>query len=69
MRSAQTGPAPYAGLNQPKRYHKFLGAEGAGAHCESGGGAIFNRVAFDWLDEVLGRTESEQQSVDTPRFW
>jgi hypothetical protein len=55
-----TGSALYGALKQPKRYHKFLAAEGAGAHCESGGRAVFNRVAFDWLDEVLGRPRSTE---------
>jgi pimeloyl-ACP methyl ester carboxylesterase len=48
-----TGPALFAALTAPKTYRRFLAAEGAGAHCESGARTLFNQVAFDWLDGIL----------------
>ena len=37
-----------------KEFATFTPAEGAGAHCESGARAVFNRRSLDWLDGVLG---------------
>jgi pimeloyl-ACP methyl ester carboxylesterase len=44
----------YAALTCEKARLRFLAAEGAGEHCESGARSLFNERAFDWLDDVLG---------------
>ena len=43
----------YDALTCPKRYHRFLSAEGSGQHCESGARTLFHQHAFDWLGQVL----------------
>jgi hypothetical protein len=50
-----TGPLLFEKLGGPKTWRRFLAAEGAGAHCETGARTLFNEVAFDWLDDVMGR--------------
>jgi len=44
----------YAALTCEKARLRFLAAEGAGEHCESGARSLFNERVFDWLDDVLG---------------
>ena len=44
----------YAALTCEKARLRFLAAEGAGEHCESGARSLFNERVFDWLDGVLG---------------
>ena len=40
-------------LRCEKRLVRFTAAEGAGDHCEMTNRSAVNRVALDWLDEVL----------------
>jgi alpha-beta hydrolase superfamily lysophospholipase len=42
----------YDQLTGPKTYVRFTGAEGAGAHCEMGGRALYHQRMFAWLDEL-----------------
>lgn len=42
-------------LKCEKRLVRFTAAEGAGDHCEMTNRSAVNRVALDWLDEVLSR--------------
>ncbi len=51
----QGAPAFYEQLKCEKSLVKFSAAQGAGEHCEILNRSLFNRVAFDWLDSVLGR--------------
>ena len=44
----------YAALTCEKARLRFLAADGAGEHCESGARTLFNERVFDWLDGVLG---------------
>jgi len=41
-------------LTCPKAYLRFLGSEGAGAHCEMGGRALFHQKVFAWLAGLGG---------------
>jgi pimeloyl-ACP methyl ester carboxylesterase len=41
-------------LTCPKDYLRFLGSEGAGAHCEMGGRALFHQRVFAWLAGLGG---------------
>jgi alpha-beta hydrolase superfamily lysophospholipase len=41
-------------LTCPKAYLRFLGSEGAGAHCEMGGRALFHQKIFAWLEGLGG---------------
>jgi pimeloyl-ACP methyl ester carboxylesterase len=50
-KSAQTF---FDALTCQKRLVRFAAADGAGDHCEMMNRSAVNRVAFDWLDEVLG---------------
>ena len=40
-------------LKCKKKLVRFTAAEGAGGHCEMMNRSAVNRVALDWLDEVL----------------
>ena len=40
-------------LKCKKKLVGFTAAEGAGGHCEMMNRSAVNRVALDWLDEVL----------------
>jgi pimeloyl-ACP methyl ester carboxylesterase len=40
-------------LRCKKKLARFTAAEGAGDHCEMMNRSAVNRVALDWLDEVL----------------
>jgi hypothetical protein len=40
-------------LGCEKRLVRFTAAEGAGDHCEMTNRSLMNRVALDWLDEIL----------------
>jgi hypothetical protein len=42
-----------AALTCPHQLVRFADAEGGGGHCEGLGQRLFERVVFDWLDEVL----------------
>jgi Alpha/beta hydrolase family len=44
-------------LGCEKRLHRFTAAEGAGGHCCGMGVTLWENVAFDWIDEVLGWTK------------
>jgi pimeloyl-ACP methyl ester carboxylesterase len=48
-------PAFHDKLRCEKELIEFRAEDGAGDHCEMLNRPLFNRVAFDWLDEVLGR--------------
>ena len=50
-KSAQTF---FDALTCQKRLVRFTAADGAGEHCEMMNRSAVNRVALDWLDEVLG---------------
>lgn len=39
---------------RPKTYLRFLGSDGAGAHCERGGRALFHEKVFAWLAGLGG---------------
>ena len=41
-------------LNCEKRFHRFAESEGAGGHCCGLGATLWETVAFDWIDQVLG---------------
>ena len=41
-------------LTCPKAYLRFLGSEGAGAHCEMGARALFHQKVFAWLQGLGG---------------
>ena len=43
----------FDGIQSPKTFQRFLVAEGAGEHCESGARALFNQRAFDWLQATF----------------
>jgi hypothetical protein len=43
----------YPALRRPKDYVVFTAEEGADGHCEGGAQVLFNRVAYDWLDNTL----------------
>lgn len=47
-------PEFFAALECPKTLVRFMAADGAGEHCESGARVAFNDVVFDWLHDVLG---------------
>ena len=53
----------YGLLNCPKSFRRFMTAEGAGSHCESGARSVFNQHLFDWLDETLSRPEERSSSA------
>ena len=41
-------------LSCEKRFHRFAESEGAGGHCCGLGATLWETVAFDWIDQVLG---------------
>lgn len=41
-------------LSCKKRFHRFAESEGAGGHCCGLGATLWENVAFDWIDKVLG---------------
>ncbi len=41
-------------LNCEKRFRRFAESEGAGGHCCGLGVTLWETVAFDWIDQVLG---------------
>ncbi len=44
----------YELLSCEKRFHRFEESEGAGGHCCGLGASLWEIVAFDWIDQVLG---------------
>jgi pimeloyl-ACP methyl ester carboxylesterase len=50
-------PAFHEKLRCEKSLVQFPADQGAGGHCEMLNRPMFNRVAFDWLDETFGRLE------------
>ena len=53
----------YAALTCEKSRLRFLAAEGAGEHCESGARSLFNERVFDWLDGVLGVSKTAPNAM------
>ena len=53
----------YAALTCEKARLRFLAAEGAGEHCESGARTLFNERVFDWLDGVLGVSKAKPNAT------
>jgi len=48
-------------LTGPKDYLRFLGSEGAGAHCEMGGRALFHQKVFAWLDGIKNASAGQSR--------
>jgi hypothetical protein len=44
-----------------KRFHRFTASEGADGHCCGMGVTLWENVAFDWIDEVLGWTSKPKK--------
>lgn len=53
----------FDGLSGSKTFHSFAALNGAGEHCEAGARAVFNQVAFDWLDGVMASESPERAAV------
>ncbi|BCA53798.1 hypothetical protein W02_09380 [Nitrospira sp. KM1] len=43
-------------LTCEKRFHRFKDAEGGGGHCRGLGAMQWEQATFDWLNEVLARS-------------
>lgn len=53
----------YDALSCPKKFVRFMAADGAGEHCESGARTLFHQVAFDWLATVMSELPRRPDSV------
>jgi hypothetical protein len=53
----------YDALTCPKRYYRFLSAEGGAEHCEGAARTLFHQHAFDWLGQVLNPAAARRQPL------